>query len=206
MANLAENDSFDANVYELAVGDPVLGGPGGISNTQGQQLANRTRWLKNRINKIVSFILSATGIGNGSAVGTTVVSTYAMPANTLANAGDEIEFDMAGRYFNNDSLNLHLKVNGSDVYLRGIGNSVDTNILLNIKISRIASNSQVLTANYVESAQSGTIGAPLASTSISPLTMDLTIVNTITFEVQNLATGPNQFQVFRAVTKIARAQ
>lgn len=46
MSNLTETSSFDAVVYQLATTDPVQGGAGGISNTQVQQLTNRTRYLK----------------------------------------------------------------------------------------------------------------------------------------------------------------
>lgn len=46
MANLAEANNFDAGIYQLETGDPVLGGPGGIANAQAQALANRTNWLK----------------------------------------------------------------------------------------------------------------------------------------------------------------
>jgi hypothetical protein len=48
MANISETSVFTANVYELATTDPVEGGPGGISNSQAQALANRTLWLKDK--------------------------------------------------------------------------------------------------------------------------------------------------------------
>ncbi|MGL6365419.1 hypothetical protein ACSZMZ_06050 [Aeromonas veronii] len=47
MANLQEVVSWEAGIYQLETGDPVLGGPGGISNKQAQALANRTAYLKN---------------------------------------------------------------------------------------------------------------------------------------------------------------
>lgn len=46
MANLTENATFDAGVYQIETVDPVVGGPGGIANLQAQQLANRTKYLK----------------------------------------------------------------------------------------------------------------------------------------------------------------
>lgn len=41
MADLTPVDEW-TNIYQLEISDPVLGGPGGISNRQGQQLLNRT--------------------------------------------------------------------------------------------------------------------------------------------------------------------
>jgi hypothetical protein len=49
MANLTETATWEAGIYQLEQTDLVIGGPGGISNTQGQQLANRTTWLKGQI-------------------------------------------------------------------------------------------------------------------------------------------------------------
>jgi len=48
MANLTPVDSFD-NVYQLEITDPVLGGAGGIANQQAQDLANRTKYLYERL-------------------------------------------------------------------------------------------------------------------------------------------------------------
>lgn len=52
MANLTENPTFDSTVYRIDQNDPVQGWDGsniGISNQQAQALANRTQWLKARI-------------------------------------------------------------------------------------------------------------------------------------------------------------
>lgn len=62
MPNLTEANSFDANVYEIATTDAVVGGPGGISNLQAQALANRTNWLKLRYERGLKF--SSTVISN----------------------------------------------------------------------------------------------------------------------------------------------
>jgi len=45
MANVTEASTFEENVYELAVNDPVEGGSDGVDNLPHRQLANRTRWL-----------------------------------------------------------------------------------------------------------------------------------------------------------------
>ena len=46
MANLTEASVFEPGIYQLETTDPVQGGSNGISNQQGKQLANRTRWLR----------------------------------------------------------------------------------------------------------------------------------------------------------------
>lgn len=46
MANLQESAQWEAGIYQIETTDPVLGGPNGISNVQGKQLANRTKFLK----------------------------------------------------------------------------------------------------------------------------------------------------------------
>ncbi|WP_323119979.1 gp53-like domain-containing protein [Burkholderia alba] len=52
MANINEVDQFDNGVYQIEKTDPVLGGVGGIANMQAVNLANRTRYLFNRISEI----------------------------------------------------------------------------------------------------------------------------------------------------------
>lgn len=51
MANLAEKAQWENGIYQLELTDPVVGGPDGISNIQGKQLANRTLWLKQQFQK-----------------------------------------------------------------------------------------------------------------------------------------------------------
>ncbi|MNZ02353.1 Phage Tail Collar Domain protein [compost metagenome] len=52
MANLQEVVSWETGIYQLETGDPVLGGPGGISNKQAQALANRTAYLKKHVDDL----------------------------------------------------------------------------------------------------------------------------------------------------------
>jgi hypothetical protein len=60
MADLTESNEWPEGIYQLETSDPVLGGPEGIDNVQAKQLANRTKWLKDQIAKIVE---GATSIG-----------------------------------------------------------------------------------------------------------------------------------------------
>lgn len=53
MANLPETPQWEDGIYQIEVSDPVLGGPDGISNRQGKQLASRTLYLKQQVEKVV---------------------------------------------------------------------------------------------------------------------------------------------------------
>lgn len=49
MADLNESSTWEDGIYQIETTDPVVGGPDGISNVQAKQLANRTYYLKDRI-------------------------------------------------------------------------------------------------------------------------------------------------------------
>ena len=49
MANLEETREWAEGIYQLEKTDRVLGGADGVANRQGQQLANRTLWLKEKV-------------------------------------------------------------------------------------------------------------------------------------------------------------
>jgi hypothetical protein len=49
MANLTESSTFDAGVYRLEVTDPVEGGESGKANAPLKNLANRTKYLNDRL-------------------------------------------------------------------------------------------------------------------------------------------------------------
>lgn len=53
MANLNEQDEWPLGIYQIELTDPVEGGPDGISNVQAKQLANRTVWLKDKVDQVV---------------------------------------------------------------------------------------------------------------------------------------------------------
>lgn len=58
MAYLTETSTWDVGVYELEVGDPVAGGPSGVSNAPLKNLANRTKYLKDAVDSNASSISS----------------------------------------------------------------------------------------------------------------------------------------------------
>lgn len=82
MANLTETSSF-VSVYQLETSDPVMGGPGGISNRQSQELANRTKWLKDQVDalgldkQVKSDVLTAMALLSISAANKMIYTTGA---------------------------------------------------------------------------------------------------------------------------------
>ena len=54
MANQPEVSNFDIGVYQLQTTDPVQGGVGGVSNAPLLNLANRTKYLYDQINNILT--------------------------------------------------------------------------------------------------------------------------------------------------------
>ena len=58
MAALPEKDEWSPEVYQIETSDPVLGGPDGIDNLQAKQLSNRTRWLRNQIQRLLDGVSS----------------------------------------------------------------------------------------------------------------------------------------------------
>jgi len=53
MSNLVEQAVWVEGIYQLETTDPVEGGPDGIDNLQAKQLANRTAFLKEQVEKVI---------------------------------------------------------------------------------------------------------------------------------------------------------
>ena len=52
MANLNEMSRWEAGIYQWETSDPVQGGPNGIDNRPTRELANRTRWLYDELDRV----------------------------------------------------------------------------------------------------------------------------------------------------------
>jgi len=52
VANVKEENIWEEGVYQIEVTDPVVGGVDGISNKQAKQLANRTSYLKEKVDAL----------------------------------------------------------------------------------------------------------------------------------------------------------
>ncbi|MEA4357846.1 hypothetical protein VBR53_18225 [Klebsiella pneumoniae] len=55
MANLPESPSWWSGIHQLEESDRAKAGPGGILNLQAQQLAERTRWLRDMIESVPDY-------------------------------------------------------------------------------------------------------------------------------------------------------
>jgi len=67
-ADLPETETYDTGVYQIETTDPVIGGVDGISNKSARNLANRTKYLKAKVDLLDStnrsltrYIISGTG-------------------------------------------------------------------------------------------------------------------------------------------------
>lgn len=50
--NIQETDVWQENIYLIGDNDPVQGGENGVDNLPHKQLANRTLFLKNKVDKL----------------------------------------------------------------------------------------------------------------------------------------------------------
>ena len=57
---LPETSEWVDGIYQIETDDAVVGGPDGISNRQGKQLANRTLWLKGALATLSDKVVNAT--------------------------------------------------------------------------------------------------------------------------------------------------
>lgn len=85
MANLTETPTYDAGVYQLETTDPVQGGPSGVSNSPLKNLANRTAYLKQRVDDIEAGTTNLPGyakLASPSFSGSPTAPTQALGDNT----------------------------------------------------------------------------------------------------------------------------
>lgn len=94
MANVTETSNFDAGIYQLETTDPLEGGALGVLNYAIKGLANRTRWL---YNKVVKFTPTNRGWFSGLDIGSSTGS--------LSRSGD-ISAAVASVPFGNNSAVL----------------------------------------------------------------------------------------------------
>lgn len=82
MANLPETATYDAGVTQLELATPVEGGPTGAANTPLKNLANRTTWLKQAVDALISGLAAAAGINSPTFTGTPAAPTPPLGDNT----------------------------------------------------------------------------------------------------------------------------
>jgi microcystin-dependent protein len=80
MANLTEISSYDAGVYRIETTDSVVGGETGISNLQAKALANRTKWLNDRMQRRDSFNVTSSAPGAAPPGSPSLTVAYLIPS------------------------------------------------------------------------------------------------------------------------------
>jgi hypothetical protein len=101
MANITENDSYDSGVYQYQTTDAALGGPTGVMNTPLGNLANRTRYLLNRLlDGALKFITDSS-----AAAGTITLNLTQIPPALVD--GMEVTFRVAN--LNPGAVNLQVQ-------------------------------------------------------------------------------------------------
>lgn len=61
MGKLKETSTWENDIYQIEVTDPALGGENGPVNTAPRQLANRTRYLKDKADSVEGELAAARG-------------------------------------------------------------------------------------------------------------------------------------------------
>lgn len=92
MADLPESAEWTEGIYQLETSDPVLGGPEGIDNLQAKQLANRSKWLKKRIEEIVN---GTTSIGKAAQLETARALTFKGAATGIGSFDGSADIEIA---------------------------------------------------------------------------------------------------------------
>ncbi|WP_460418861.1 gp53-like domain-containing protein [Pseudomonas sp. microsymbiont 2] len=136
MADLPESDEWVPGIYQLETSDPVLGGPDGIDNRQATQLGNRTRWLRNMIQKLTDgaasvaiarkletpralrFKGAATGAGTFDGSSDCEVSLTLADSGVSAGAYTKVTVDKSGRVIGGSNPTTVAGVGLTDVYTK----------------------------------------------------------------------------------------
>ncbi|ATQ56206.1 hypothetical protein [Paracoccus yeei] len=148
MADLIEASTWEAGIYELAVTDPVRGGPDGVSNTPARQLANRTRYLRDRLDLLALKAAAVVTVGAGGDYATINAALAALSERRPAyvNGGFTAEVRLRSGFIMREQ-----------VVVRGVNlgwiriTSVDTEV----QIDRSYLTTQINTGNYPAFAAGG---------------------------------------------------
>lgn len=105
MVNITETDNFDEGVYQYQTTDPALGGPTGVMNTPLGNLANRTKYLFNRIAELLAG--SSLYAKDSSAVANTITLAFSPSITNLVD-GILLRFKAA----NSNTAATTVNVNG----------------------------------------------------------------------------------------------
>ncbi|MGY4727944.1 phage tail protein [Burkholderia pyrrocinia] len=127
MANLKEESKWEDGVYQFETSDLVEGGPAGVDNVPTRQLANRTRYLKDRADAADKAV---GGLGDskldksgGSMSGALLGKPGAIAGNNPKNVGYAFDGDPDTGMFSPADGHLQLGANGVP-YVVMLGNNL----------------------------------------------------------------------------------
>jgi len=136
-----------------------------------------------------------TGVGNDSPLDEDTLFECDLNANTLISSGDELELFLMLEYFDNDTVNLNIKLDGSNTYQFAISDVNPALIFIKIKIARINATSQLWTIEELRS--NGSIY--INTLDVHNTTFNLGTATTFQVTAENLALGANQLVLKKAV-------
>jgi hypothetical protein len=84
MGTLPETNNFDTTVYQLEITDAVLGGAGQVANAPAQNLTNRSRWLYNQVQSILSGLAAYAALASPLFTGTPKAPTPSAGDNSTS--------------------------------------------------------------------------------------------------------------------------
>jgi microcystin-dependent protein len=100
MANLPESSTWETGIYQIETTDAVIGGVNGISNIQGKQLGNRTKYLYDQLGLTNTALTTLDGTVNNhetriqylenSGVGSHGANNFIKGVNTLTPSGGSV--------------------------------------------------------------------------------------------------------------------
>jgi len=167
-------------------GAPGVKGDTGLTGANGQNGTNGTT--------ILATYNNITGVGTPASLVETTLFTYTMPANTLANNGDELELFTYYEYTSATLVSLRIKL-GSKIISYSLSDSNNFTETLKIKISRISTNSQLWT---IERGNTGHSINPPVVYSINTSIVDLSTILLFEITGQNTVTTANQLVLKKA--------
>lgn len=113
MANLSEIDEFTGGIYQLEITDQVEGGALGIANFQAKSLANRTRYLYNRVTALLGFAPKNRGWFIFDPKGSSGTLTYGgdvtFATSTILGAGSRVTVSVANAVSGTYKVNISLE-------------------------------------------------------------------------------------------------
>ena len=150
MGNITENPVWEDNVLQIEVGDSVRGGPSAVVNLQAQDLANRTKWLKenkfdaSNFGEFYSALVSPSITGSATLNGTTnnTVQLTGIVTTLGLEVGDVIRIQYSG-YDKLHTVESITNANSIIVNYEHAGNRCNGSLKLanrtgNVTIKRIA--------------------------------------------------------------------